>query len=160
MKVNMSNIIFILDVDGVMTTGQFIYSELGKLYKIFGAHESDGLKLINKSVNIKFITADKRGYSITRKRIVEDMGYELKLVSECDRFEYLQKKYNMENLIYMGDGYFDANILKKCMFGIAPKNARKEAKDCADFITESKSGEGAVLDACIEIKKRYIDYEC
>ena len=157
MKVNMSNIIFILDVDGVMTTGQFIYSELGKLYKIFGAHDSDGLKLINKSVNIKFITADKRGYSITRKRIVEDMGYELKLVSECDRFEYLQKKYNMENLIYMGDGYFDANILKKCMFGIAPKNARKEAKDCADFITESKSGEGAVLDACIEIKKRFID---
>ena len=157
MKVNMSNIIFILDVDGVMTTGQFIYSELGKLYKIFGAHDSDGLKLINKSVNIKFITADKRGYSITRKRIVEDMGYELKLVSECDRFEYLQKKYNMENLIYMGDGYFDANILKKCMFGIAPKNARKEAKDYADFITESKSGEGAVLDACIEIKKRFID---
>jgi 3-deoxy-D-manno-octulosonate 8-phosphate phosphatase (KDO 8-P phosphatase) len=153
----MSNLQFILDVDGVMTTGQFIYSEDGKLYKVFGAHDSDGLKLLMNKIDIKFITADKRGFSITHKRIVEDMGYELKLVSECDRFEYLQNIYNIEKLIYMGDGYYDAKILEKCMFGIAPKNARKEAKECADFITESKSGEGAVLDACIEIKKRYID---
>ena len=27
---------FILDVDGVMTTGNFIYSEKGKVMKIFG----------------------------------------------------------------------------------------------------------------------------
>ena len=46
---------------------------------------------------------------------------------------------------------------EKCMFGIAPANARIEAKNCADFITHSKAGEGAVLDACIEIKKRFID---
>ena len=41
------------------------------------------------------------------------------------------------------------------MFGIAPKNARKEAKESADFVTESNSGEGAVLDACLEIIKKY-----
>ena len=28
--------VFILDVDGVMTTGQFLYSEAGKQMKIFG----------------------------------------------------------------------------------------------------------------------------
>ena len=152
-----SDITFILDVDGVLTTGQFIYSEIGKLYKIFGAHDSDGLKLINKSIDIKFITADKRGFLISKRRIVDDMGYNLELVTETERYKYLIKTYQFDKLIYMGDGYFDAKILKKCMFGIAPKNARKQAKDYADFITESKSGEGAVLDACIEIKKRFID---
>ena len=150
----MNNITFILDVDGVMTTGQFLYSDAGKIFKVFGAHDNDGLKLLKNKIEIKFITADKRGFSISKSRIVDDMGYDLELVTEHDRFKYLQKKYNINNLIYMGDGYYDSKILKKCMFGIAPMNARKEAKASADFITDSKSGEGAVLDECIEIKKR------
>ena len=57
----------IIDVDGVMTTGQFIYSNLGKQFKIFGAHDSDGLKLLNSFFKIIFITADKRGFKITKK---------------------------------------------------------------------------------------------
>ena len=153
----MKKILFLLDVDGVMTTGQFLYSVKGKALKIFGPHDNDGLKLLKNIISIKFVTADKRGYPITHKRIVEDMGYDLKLVSEGERLEYLKTEYNIKNMIYMGDGYYDSRILKECMFGIAPMNARKEAKECADFITESKSGEGAVLDACIEIKKRFID---
>ena len=46
---------FILDVDGVMTTGQFLYSEKGKIYKVFGAHDADGLKLLKSKLNIHFI---------------------------------------------------------------------------------------------------------
>jgi len=61
----------------------------------------------------------------------------------------------LENVIYMGDGYHDANILKQCCYGIAPKNARIEAKKEANFITPSKSGEGAVLDACLHILERF-----
>jgi 3-deoxy-D-manno-octulosonate 8-phosphate phosphatase (KDO 8-P phosphatase) len=149
--------IFILDVDGVMTTGQFLYSESGKEYKVFGPHDSDGLKLIKDKIKIKFITADKRGFPITKKRIVDDMGYELDIVSEQDRFNYLKINIGYSNLIYMGDGFYDARILKECMFGIAPRNARNEAKESADFITDSNAGEGAVLDACLEIKRKFID---
>ena len=134
--------VFILDVDGVMTTGHFLYSQDGKEYKVFGPHDNDGLKLLNDRVNLQFITADKRGFPITKKRIVDDMGFELDLVSEHDRFEYIRKKYGFQNLIYMGDGYHDAKILKASMFGIAPKNARKEARVASDYVTESKSGEG------------------
>jgi 3-deoxy-D-manno-octulosonate 8-phosphate phosphatase (KDO 8-P phosphatase) len=147
------DLIFILDVDGVMTTGVFLYSEKGKTYKIFGPHDNDGLKLLKNKIKIKFITADKRGFSITKKRINKDMGFELDLVSEKDRLGYLNDNYSFSNLIYMGDGYHDASILRESIFGIAPKNARKEAKEAADFITESNSGEGAVLDACLEIIK-------
>lgn len=151
----MKKLLFLLDVDGVMTTGQFLYSQDGKEYKVFGPHDNDGLKLLKDKVTIKFITADKRGYPITEKRIVEDMGFELELVSEEDRFEYIQECFGFLNLIYMGDGYHDARILKESMFGIAPSNARKEARDAADYVTESNSGEGAVLDACLKIKRKY-----
>jgi 3-deoxy-D-manno-octulosonate 8-phosphate phosphatase (KDO 8-P phosphatase) len=151
----MKNLIFLLDVDGVMTTGQFLYSKDGKDYKVFGPHDSDGLNLLKNKLAIKFISADKRGFSITKKRIVDDMGFELAHVYEQDRFDYVKKNYGFKNLLYMGDGYHDAKILKECMFGITPNNARKEARYVADFVTGSNSGEGAVLDACLEIEKRY-----
>jgi 3-deoxy-D-manno-octulosonate 8-phosphate phosphatase (KDO 8-P phosphatase) len=145
---------FVLDVDGVMTTGQFLYSEKGKAYKIFGPHDADGLKLIRDKVNIFFITADKKGFAISKKRI-DDMGYSLELVSEENRLQYFRDKFGFENTIYMGDGIFDVPILKACRFGIAPSNARIEAKRAADFVTIPKSGEGAVCDACIKINKLF-----
>ena len=146
---------FILDVDGVLTDGKFIYSDKGKKYKVFGPHDHDGLKIIKDLINIEFITADKNGYSITKRRIVNDMKFKLSLVSEKVRINYIEKKFGLKNIIYMGDGIFDAEILKKSLYGIAPKNSRLEARQSADFITESNSGEGAVLDACLKVKNKF-----
>jgi len=150
----MRKINFVIDVDGVMTTGQFLYSSKGKAFKIFGPHDSDGLKLIKDKVNILFITADKRGFPISKKRI-EDMGYEIELISEKDRYSYINDSFGLENTMYIGDGIFDAPIIRDCLFGIAPANARIEAKNWADYITPSKSAEGAVCDACIIINKKF-----
>ena len=61
----------------------------------------------------------------------------------------------MKKVIYIGDGYYDAQILKDVLFGIAPKNARIEAKKKANFITNSNSGEGAILDAAIKINRKF-----
>ena len=38
--------VFISDVDGVLTTGQFIYTADGKSSKIFGPDDNDGLSLL------------------------------------------------------------------------------------------------------------------
>ena len=153
---NAKSLNFIIDVDGVMTTGQFLYSANGKTYKIFGPHDTDGLKMIKDKVNIVFITADKLGFPISKKRI-DDMGYPIELVNEQDRYNYIKEKYGFENTIFMGDGIFDAPMLKACKFGIASKNARKEAIESAAFVTASNSAEGAVCDACLEIKKRFLE---
>ncbi len=147
--------VFVLDVDGVMTTGQFLYSEFGKVYKVFGPHDADGLKMLKGKLDILFITADKRGFNITKKRIVDDMGYDLQLCPEEERNTFFSEVIGYEQTIFMGDGIFDAPILKKCLCGIAPQNARPEAKEAADYVTPSASGCGAVLDACIYILEGY-----
>jgi len=149
---------FVLDVDGVMTTGQFLYSSKGKIYKIFGGHDADGLKLIRDKINITFISADKRGFAISEKRI-KDMGFKIELVTEKDRYEHFKKKFGFKNSIYIGDGIFDAPILRDCLFGIAPANARMEAKKWANYVTPSNAGEGAVCDACIKINKVFFKGE-
>ena len=142
----------VLDVDGVLTTGQFLYDSKGKAFKIFGAHDSDGLKLLKDKLNIYFISADARGFPITKKR-VEDMGFKATLVTERNRHKYVKEKFGFKNTIFIGDGIFDAPVIRDCLFGIAPANARVEAKQWADYITPSNSGQGAVCDACIKINK-------
>lgn len=144
----------IIDVDGVMTTGHFLYSSKGKQYKIFGPHDSDGLKIVKDKLNIIFISADKRGFLISKKRIT-DMGYKIELVPEEGRYGWIKRKFDLNKTIFIGDGIFDALIIKDCMFGIAPKNARIEARKWANYITPSRSGEGAVCDACIRINKQF-----
>ena len=142
----------IIDIDGVMTTGQFVYSKKGKDYKIFGPHDADGLKIIRDKINILFISADKRGFKISKKRI-DDMGYKIELVPDGSRYEWIRDKFGLEDTIFIGDGVSDATIIRDCKFGIAPANARIEAKKWAKYVTPSKSAEGAVCDACIKINK-------
>lgn len=45
--------VFILDVDGVLTTGQFFYSTEGKVYKVFGPDDNDALSLLSKFIDIR-----------------------------------------------------------------------------------------------------------
>ena len=75
---------FIIDVDGVLSTGQFLYDVNGKRFKIFGPDDNDALKLLKNFLKINFVTSDKRGFNISKKR-VEDMGFKLKYVKSVER---------------------------------------------------------------------------
>ena len=55
--------LFILDVDGVLTTGTFFYDKNGKLLKEFGPDDHEALKILKKYLKIIFISADKRGFN-------------------------------------------------------------------------------------------------
>jgi len=145
----------IIDVDGVFTTGQFLYTEQGKFAKIFGPHDSDGIKLLSKLINIQVITADKRGLKITKKRIAEDMHLKLELVSEESRLDWLQKNFNLNESIYIGDSMYDARIFGLMAYSIAPASAFYLARDKADFVTSHRAGEGAVAEACIHIMEKF-----
>ena len=57
--------IFVLDVDGVLTTGHFLYSVEGKALKIFGPDDHDGLSFVNEFVRIHFVTGDRKGFDIS-----------------------------------------------------------------------------------------------
>ena len=150
----------ILDVDGVMTTGHFFYSSEGKCIKCFGPDDNDGLSLLKPFIEIRFVTGDKKGFDISKKRIVDDMNYKLDLVSTIRRIDWISSKYSTEKVIYMGDGIFDHYVMKKVGYSIAPSNADKLAKEYAQFVTERKGGERAVAEACLHIlDKFFVPYD-
>jgi len=149
---------FICDVDGCLTDG-VIYWATGadgkgeKPFKAFGNYDHDGLKMLRDHANIEFITADRKGWDISYSRLVTYSKFKLTLVPESDRYDFV-KSFNFEEVAYMGDGYYDAPIIKSAALGIAPAQARMEARHSADYITPSRGGEGAVMDACLYIMRR------
>lgn len=143
--------VLILDVDGVMTTGHFLYTSEGKALKIFGPDDNDGLSLIGKYIHIHFVTGDIKGYDITRKRISIDMGYPLDLVSTVHRIDWIEERYDPSRVIYMGDGIFDHYVMRRVGYSIAPANADSNAKKFADYVTQRSGGDRAVAEACIHI---------
>lgn len=147
--------VFILDVDGVLTTGHFLYSSEGKLLKLFGPDDNDGLSLLTSSIAIQFVTGDRKGFAISKKRIVDDMKYPLELVSTIRRIDWIRERYNVDKVIYMGDGIFDHYVMKEVGYSIAPANSDQNAKKHADFVTERSGGNRAVAEACIHIMDKF-----
>ena len=152
---NLSPKIFLLDVDGVLTNGHFIYSAEGKVMKIFGPDDNDGLSLLKANLDIRFITGDKKGFPISKKRIVDDMRFDLDVVSTIRRVEWIKERYALDDVIYMGDGIFDHYVMREVGYAIAPANADKLAKEHADFVTERSGGDRAVAEACLHILGKF-----
>jgi 3-deoxy-D-manno-octulosonate 8-phosphate phosphatase (KDO 8-P phosphatase) len=146
--------IFIIDVDGVMTDGKFYYSEKGKVLKCFGPDDNDALKLLKGFMDIQFVTGDKRGFVITKKRI-SDMKFNVQLVSTIQRLEWIKNRFNLNDVIYMGYGIFYHYIMKEVKYSIAPANADKNCKQYANFVTRRHGGDRAVSEACLHILKKF-----
>jgi 3-deoxy-D-manno-octulosonate 8-phosphate phosphatase (KDO 8-P phosphatase) len=149
--------VLILDVDGVMTDGKFHYTTEGKIMKTFGADDNDALTLIDPFLEVQFISGDKRGFSISKRRIVDDMNRPLELVSTIKRIDWIKERYNKEEVIYMGDGIFDHYVFSEVGYAIAPGNADRFTRESADYVTERTGGDRAVAEAVIHILKTFFE---
>ena len=147
--------VFILDVDGVMTTGHFLYTSEGKVMKIFGPDDNDGLSLLKHHLDIRFVTGDKKGFPISHKRIVDDMKFPLEIVSTIRRVDWIKDRYSLDQVIYMGDGIFDHYVMHEVGYSISPANGDKFAKQSANYITERSGGDRAVAEACLHIMEKF-----
>ena len=64
------------------------------------------------------------------------MGFEISLISEEERESFFEN-LNVNEVVFMGDGYVDSLVFDKVLYSIAPKNAISYALQKADFITNT-----------------------
>ena len=145
---------FILDVDGVITDGQMIYDKNGKKFKTFGPDDTDALKVLKQFIKIHFVSGDKKGFSISKKRVT-DMGFKISFVPALERDKWIDKRYGLKNCIYMGDGIFDHYVFKSVGYSIATANALPHVQKRADYVTTRKGADGAVAEAALHILDKF-----
>ncbi|OGQ92797.1 MAG: phosphatase [Deltaproteobacteria bacterium RIFOXYA12_FULL_61_11] len=154
-EVRMQPQVLVLDVDGVLTTGQFLYTAEGKVMKVFGPDDHDALMLLRRHLPVHAVTGDRRGLPITRCRVEHDMGLPLELVGTTGRVEWIAGRYDLDRTIYMGDGIFDGTVFKAVGYAIATADALPQVKARAHFVTTRRGGERAVAEACLHLLERF-----
>jgi 3-deoxy-D-manno-octulosonate 8-phosphate phosphatase (KDO 8-P phosphatase) len=146
---------FILDVDGVLTDGSFYYSESGKVFKKFGPDDNDALQILKNYLDIVFVTGDSRGFEITKKRVEVDMEFPLFLVSTHKRLDWIKARYDLKQVVYMGDGFFDHLVFENVAYSIAPQGADPYTSSFANYVTSRRGGDRAVAEAAVHIMREF-----
>lgn len=150
----MSEWVAVFDVDGVFTDGSFYNTKDGKFIKKFGPDDWDALRELNGFCDIHIVSADKRGFSITEKRIKDEMQLPLDLVANkppSARWNWIKENYPNKKIIYIGDGIYDWFCLEHSDYGIAPQDALLHTRARADYLIDRKGGDRFVAEACLNI---------
>lgn len=136
-----------LDVDGVLTNGDIIYTSSGEEIKVFNV--KDGLGLVLASQN-GFITAiitgraspmvERRGQELRICHIYQNVKDKVKIIEE------LASMYGIRcnEICYMGDDLPDVPALKIVGLACCPLDAVTEVLEACNWISSHEGGQGAV----------------
>lgn len=140
---------FIFDVDGVFTNGEIYFHENGETIRSLNAKDGYALgAALEKGFKLAIIT---RGDSQIVKKTFAKVGVKdvfLSVMNKGDVFDTFLKnnKLSPEEVLYMGDDIPDYECLKKSGIGTCPRDAVKELRVIADYVSTFDGGKGAVRD--------------
>lgn len=157
LKNKVSKIDFIvMDVDGVLTDGRIIYDNTGNQLKNFDVQDGLGLSIWSKMGYKSAIITGKESHVVTirAKECKIDSVYQ-GCTKKLDALEKIMKDFNLtyQQICYIGDDLIDLPVMKKCGFSVAVRNARREVKKEADYITEAFGGRGSVREVIEKVLK-------
>ena len=136
----------LFDVDGILTDGRIYWSgeEVG-FNRFFHAHDGYGLKILMKAgIKVGIITGgDSEG--VLKRFGLLGLDY-LYYGDEDKRAAYdkviAETGFSDEEVLYMGDEFFDLPILNKVGFSATVPGASIEIREAVDYITHRESGQG------------------
>jgi 3-deoxy-D-manno-octulosonate 8-phosphate phosphatase (KDO 8-P phosphatase) len=137
----------LFDVDGVLTDGKIRFDgeEMGFNRS---THTSDGYGLkVLRQAGLK-VGVISGGNSIgVEKRFRDNLKLDFIFLGNEDKREayqaILDKGYKDEEILYMGDEFFDLPLLKRCGFSATVPGASLEVQENVDYVTTRSGGEGA-----------------
>lgn len=146
--------LFVMDVDGTLTDGGVSFDSSGVESKRYHIQDGMGIKILQaQGVEVAFLSGR---HSESTSARAADLGIALCVQGVRDKLPVLtrwatERGLSPEEVAYMGDDLPDLECLRWSGFGVAPCDARPEVLREARYVTPSRSGFGAVRDACDRI---------
>ncbi len=143
--------LLLLDVDGVLTDGNLIYSHEGKESKAFNTQDGFGLRMLQDAgVEVGIITARSSEALIRRSEDLKITHLYQGAKNKLDAYKEIIKKTGLKpfEIAYMGDDWLDMVLLKRVGLAVAPANAVKEVREMVHYTSEQSGGHGAVRELC------------
>ncbi|MFT4827096.1 MAG: 3-deoxy-D-manno-octulosonate 8-phosphate phosphatase (KDO 8-P phosphatase) [Paracoccaceae bacterium] len=138
---------FILDVDGVLTSGTVIASSDGEMRRDFNIKDGFALQYaVKQGYHVIIISGgDNEG---VRKRL-RNLGITEVHTAVADKRKLLKEletklQINLKNALYMGDDFPDLSVMRMCGIKVCPSDAAWEVQEEVDIVTKALGGKGAV----------------
>jgi len=154
--------LLLLDVDGVLTTGQVVYTDSGEEIKAFSVKDGLGLRMaMDRGIQVGIVTGRSSGALLHRCR---NLGIKLVFDNVRDKAAKLPeitKKTGIaaRHMAFVGDDLPDIPLMRRVGLAIAVADASKEVIAAADVLTAAKGGRGAVRETCEKLLKARGDWE-
>ncbi len=146
----------LLDVDGVLTCGEIIYSDSGEQIKIFSVKDGVGIRLLKKAGFEVGIVTGRKGKALAHR--CQNLGIDLVLDGVHDKAQAVERISTqtgvaLEAMAFIGDDLPDLPAMKKVGLAVAVADAHDMVCRCAHMTTRALGGRGAVREVCEEILK-------
>ncbi|NQY62178.1 MAG: 3-deoxy-manno-octulosonate-8-phosphatase KdsC [Alteromonadaceae bacterium] len=143
--------LFVCDIDGVFSDGRIYLGNNGEELKAFHTKDGFGVKaLISSGVEVAVITGrrsnivSQRMQALNVKHIIQGEENKLPALKTLAK----QLELNIEEIAYIGDDIPDLACIEYVGLGLAVKDAHPSVIKCADYITFTRGGFGAVREVC------------
>lgn len=134
------------DIDGILTTGhiRFDGEEMG-FNRSFHTSDGYGLKVL-KAAGL-YVGVISGGDSLgIKKRFSENLKLDFTYFGDEDKrhayLKLLDNGFKDEEILYMGDEFFDLPLLKRAGFSATVPSSSEEIREAVDYITYRDSGQG------------------
>ncbi len=137
----------VMDVDGVLTDGQMIFTNQGDELKCFDVKDGTGITLAHRAGLLTAILTGKCSQIVARR--AEQLGISYcrqDLRDKLQAYEAMKEEKGLadEEIAYIGDDLIDIPAMRRAGLAVAVADAVEEVKAEAHLITRRSGGKGAV----------------
>lgn len=154
--------LLLLDVDGVLTTGQVIYNDAGQETKVFDVRDGLGIRMLKEAgIEVGIVTGRRSMALVHRCRNLNINLLKDGIHDKASALEEILQKTGIpaSATAFVGDDLPDLPILKKVGVPIAVNDAHELVKQTAVVVTRAKGGCGAVREISERILQARGDWE-
>jgi 3-deoxy-D-manno-octulosonate 8-phosphate phosphatase (KDO 8-P phosphatase) len=146
----------LLDVDGVLTAGEIIYSDNGDQLKVFNVKDGIGIRLLKEAGLQVGIITGRKGKALRHRCL--NLGIDLIYDGVRDKLNVLETVTQRTGvapaaMAYVGDDLPDLPIMKAVGLAVAVADAHELVRNCAHIVTKAPGGRGAVREISEAILK-------
>lgn len=148
--------VLVFDVDGVLTDGKVLVTENGDQLRSFDTRDGYALQLaVKMEMPVVVITGGKsqgvyaRLVGLNVKHVFLGVGDKMQVLKDW----LDEHRFNLEDVLYMGDDMPDLGIMKVVGIATCPVDAAEEIKSISHYISAREGGEGAVRDVIEKVLK-------
>ncbi|MFO7713986.1 KdsC family phosphatase [Desulfosarcina sp.] len=154
--------LILLDVDGVLTTGQVIYNDAGQETKVFNVRDGLGIRMLMEAGLQVGIVTGRRSMALVHR--CRNLGIHLLKDGVRDKaaaLESILKETGVTaaHTAFVGDDLPDLPIMRRVGVPMAVGDAHDQVKQVAVLTTRARGGCGAVREISERILKARGDWE-